>query len=126
MQLMPGTAALIARQQQLPYSLPRLTGDGAYNIELGRAYIERLIEDFGGSYALAIGAYNAGPGRVRQWLHDYGDPRGRDIDMVDWIETIPITETRVYIQRVLESLQMYRGQSTGNAAAFSLASDLAR
>ena len=75
---------------------------------------------------MAIAAYNAGPGRIRQWLHDYGDPRGKEIDMVDWIEAIPFTETRVYTQRVLESLQVYRGQDTGNTAAFSLAADLAR
>jgi len=126
MQLMPGTAANIARQQQLPFSLDRLTSDGAYNILLGRAYLERMIEDFGGSYALAVAAYNAGPGRIRQWLHDYGDPRGKEIDMVDWIETIPFAETRLYTQRVLESLQIYRGQDRGNATAFSLAGDLAR
>jgi soluble lytic murein transglycosylase len=117
---------LIARQQQLPYSLDRLTSDGVYNLTLGRAYIEKLLEDFGGSYPLAIAAYNAGPGRIRQWLHDYGDPRGREIDMVDWIEAIPFSETRLYTQRVLESLQIYRGQDIGNAAAFSLAADLAR
>jgi soluble lytic murein transglycosylase len=126
MQLMPGTAALVARQQQVPYSLDRLTSDGVYNIQLGRAYIEQMMGDFGGSYALAIAAYNAGPGRVRQWLHDYGDPRGRDVDMVDWIETIPISETRLYTQRVLESLQMYRGQDGMNTSAFTLAGDLAR
>jgi soluble lytic murein transglycosylase len=126
MQLMPGTAALIARQLQLPYALDRLTSDGSYNLTLGRAYIEKLLDDFGGSYALAIAAYNAGPGRIRQWLHDYGDPRGKDINMVDWIEAIPFTETRLYVQRVLESVQIYRGQNTGNTAAFSLAADLAR
>jgi soluble lytic murein transglycosylase len=126
MQLMPGTAQLIARQLQLPFSLDRLISDGVYNLTLGRAYIEKLLEDFGGSYPLAIASYNAGPGRIRQWLHDYGDPRGREIDMVDWIEAIPFNETRLYTQRVLESLQIYRGQDTGNAAAFSLAADLAR
>lgn len=126
MQLMPGTAALIAKQQQLPYSLDRLTSDGIYNLTLGSAYIGKLLDDFGGSYPLAIAAYNAGPGRVRQWLGDYGDPRGRQIAMVDWIESIPFTETRLYVQRVLESVQIYRGQNTGNIAAFSLAADLAR
>ena len=105
--------------------LARLTGDGLYNSRSGRAYLEKLLDDFGGSYALAIAAYNAGPGRVRQWLRDYGDPRGREIDMVDWIETIPIAETRTYVERVLENLQVYRGQ-IGRASAFSLVSDLAR
>jgi soluble lytic murein transglycosylase len=126
MQLMPGTAQLIAKQQQMPYSVDRLLTDGLYNLTLGRAYVEKLLDDFGGSYPLAIASYNAGPGRVRQWLHDYGDPRGREIDMVDWIESIPFNETRLYTQRVLESLQIYRGQDTENSAAFSLAADLAR
>ncbi|HEY1798128.1 MAG TPA: lytic transglycosylase domain-containing protein [Stellaceae bacterium] len=128
MQLMPATAQTIARKMQVGYSLPQLTNDGAYNITLGRNYLEGLLNDFGGSYALAIAGYNAGPGRVRQWLGEYGDPRGHDVDMVDWIETIPFTETRIYVQRVLENLQVYRGQSSGtaNANAFSLVSDLAR
>ena len=126
MQLMPGTAAGMASKLQLPFSLDRLVTDGLYNITLGRSYLETLTEDFGGSYALAIAAYNAGPGRVRQWLRDFGDPRGRDIDMVDWIEMITFTETRIYVQRVLENLQIYRGQAGASAAAFSLASDLAR
>jgi soluble lytic murein transglycosylase len=125
MQLMPATASSIAAKMQLPFSADWLTADGTYNALLGRTYVESLIEDFGGSYALAIAAYNAGPRRVRQWLKDYGDPRGGSIDMVDWIETVPITETRNYVQRVLENLQIYRGQ-IGRESAFSLASDLAR
>ena len=125
MQLMPATASFIAAKMQLPFSADRLIADGIYNVLLGRAYLEGLIDDFGGSYALAIAAYNAGPSRVRQWLRDYGDPRGGNIDMVDWIEMIPINETRNYVQRVLENLQIYRGQ-IGRRSAFSLASDLAR
>ena len=125
MQLMPATASFIANKMQLPFSADRLTADGIYNVLLGRAYLETLIEDFGGSYALAIAAYNGGPSRVRQWLRDYGDPRGGNINMVDWIEMIPINETRTYVQRVLENLQIYRGQ-IGRDSAFSLASDLAR
>ncbi|HEV8680445.1 MAG TPA: lytic transglycosylase domain-containing protein [Stellaceae bacterium] len=126
MQLMPATAAGVARKLEVPFSLDRLTTDGLYNVTLGRSYLERLIDEFGGSYALAIAAYNAGPGRVRQWLREYGDPRGRDITMVDWIEMIPFGETRAYVQRVMENLQIYRGQSGTNAAAFSLVADLAR
>ncbi len=125
MQLMPATASFIANKMQLPFSADRLTADGIYNVLIGRAYLETLIDDFGGSYALAIASYNAGPSRARQWIHDYGDPRGGNIDMVDWIEMIPINETRNYVQRVLENLQIYRGQG-GRASAFSLASDLAR
>jgi soluble lytic murein transglycosylase len=125
MQLMPATASSIAGKLQLPFSTERLTADGLYNMLLGRAYLEGLIDDFGGSYVLAIAGYNAGPGRVRQWLRGYGDPRGGDFDIVDWIENIPISETRNYVQRVLENLQIYRGQ-VGRNSAFSLVSDLAR
>ena len=126
MQLMPGTAAQIAKKLELPFSLPRLSSDGLYNMLLGRSYIETMIDDFGGSYPLAIAAYNAGPGRVRQWVRDFGDPRGHDLTMVEWIEMIPFTETRIYVKRVLENLQVYRGQTGDNPAAFSLVADLAR
>src|SRR5579885_3496496 len=125
MQLMPGTAATVARRLQMRFAADRLTADGVYNLELGSAYLATLIDDFNGSYALAIASYNAGPGRVRQWLRDNGDPRGHDGAMVDWIESIPIAETRLYVQRVLESLQVYRGQNHSQTA-FSLAGDLAR
>jgi soluble lytic murein transglycosylase len=125
MQLMPGTARHVADKMGLPFSAERLTADGAYNVLLGRAYLETLIEDFDGSYPLAIAAYNAGPGRVRQWLRDYGDPRGGKIHMVDWIENIPISETRNYVQRVLENLQVYRGK-TSRSSGFWLAGDLTR
>ena len=126
MQLMPATAANVAKKLEVPYSVDRLTTDGIYNLTLGRSYIERMLDDFGGSYALAIAAYNAGPGRVRQWLKDFGDPRGQDIGMVDWIELIPFNETRGYVQRVMENLQIYRGQNINSTTAFSLTSDLAR
>jgi soluble lytic murein transglycosylase len=126
MQLMPATAANVARKLALQYSVDRLTTDGIYNLVLGRSYLEGLLDDFSGSYPLAIAAYNAGPGRVRQWLNDFGDPRGAGIGMVDWIEMIPFSETRLYVQRVLENLQIYRGQDGHGETAFSLASDLAR
>jgi soluble lytic murein transglycosylase len=125
MQLMPATASEVADKVKLPFAAERLTADGIYNVLLGRTYLETLIDDFGGSYALAIAGYNAGPGRVRQWLREYGDPRGGNVDMVDWIENIPISETRNYVQHVLENLQIYRGQ-VGRNSAFSLVSDLAR
>jgi soluble lytic murein transglycosylase len=125
MQLMPATARYVASKLQLPFSVERLTSDGLYNMLLGRAYLETLIDDFGGSYVFAIAGYNAGPGRVRQWTREYGDPRSGNFEMVDWIEDIPFSETRNYVQRVLENLQIYRGQ-VGRNTAFSLVSDLAR
>jgi soluble lytic murein transglycosylase len=126
MQLMPATAKDVARLLQIPFSLPRLTTDVRYNLTLGREYLNGLLNDFAGSYVLSIAAYNAGPARVRQWTRDYGDPRGKKVDVVDWIESIPVSETRNYVQRVLENLQIYRLRIGDTNLAFTLASDLKR
>jgi len=126
MQLMPATASKIAKSLHLPFSRKRLTHDVAYNVTLGRAYLDSLIDDFSGSYVLAVASYNAGPSRVRQWMRDHGDPRRSDVDMIDWIERIPLTETRNYVQRVLENLQIYRLRLDAHLPGFSLASDLKR
>ena len=108
MQLMPSTAKWIAGKYSLPYSEPRLTADPKYNLLVGQAYLNGVLDSFSGSYGLSLAAYNAGPGRVRQWMHDFGDPRDPGVDVVDWIEQIPFNETRNYVQRVLEGLQVYR------------------
>jgi soluble lytic murein transglycosylase len=108
MQLMPGTAKLVSRQLKVPYSKALLTADPAYNARLGSAYLAGLIERFNGSYVLAIASYNAGPANVDRWLQQWGDPRTGEIDMIDWIEFIPFSETRNYVQRVIENLQIYR------------------
>jgi soluble lytic murein transglycosylase len=126
MQLMPATARHVAKVLRLPFSASRLTADGPYNITLGRSYLDGLLDDFSGSYVLAIAGYNAGPGRVRQWIREFGDPRRKGVDMVDWIESIPVNETRNYVQRVLENLQVYRLRLGDHGLAFSLASDLKR
>ena len=86
----------------------RLTEDPDYNIRLGRAYLQSLIERYDGTYVLALAAYNAGPHRVDRWLAKHGDPRGGTIAVVDWIERIPFSETRNYVQRVLEGMFVYR------------------
>jgi soluble lytic murein transglycosylase len=88
----------------------RLTADPRYNVETGSTYLADMIDRFGGSYVLAIAAYNAGPGRVAGWVRDYGDPRGAGVDVIDWIETMPIYETRNYVQRVLENVHLYRAR----------------
>lgn len=88
----------------------RLTADPRYNVETGSTYLADLVDRFGGSYVLAIAAYNAGPGRVSGWVRDYGDPRGNGVDVIDWIETMPIYETRNYVQRVLENVHLYRAR----------------
>ncbi len=126
MQLMPATAKHVAKFLHLPFSQTRLTSDRRYNITLGRTYLDGLLDDFSGSYVLAIAAYNAGPGRVRQWMREYGDPRTKAVDTIDWIESIPVGETRNYVQRVLENLQVYRLRLGDHGLAFSLASDLKR
>jgi soluble lytic murein transglycosylase len=107
MQLMPATAKSVAKSLGLPHSDHRLN-DPHYNIHLGRTYLGRLIDEFDGSYVLALAAYNAGPARARQWMKDNGDPRRAHVDVVDWIELISFEETRNYVQRVLENLQVYR------------------
>ncbi|WP_373084069.1 lytic transglycosylase domain-containing protein, partial [Sneathiella sp.] len=112
MQLMPATAEAVSRQLNVAYSKNRLTDDPVYNTQLGSSYLAGLIDEFEGSYVLAIAAYNAGPRNVRNWLRDSGDPRSDDIDVIDWIELIPFSETRNYVQRVMENLQIYRQRLT--------------
>jgi soluble lytic murein transglycosylase len=126
MQLMPATAKHMAKTLSLPFSADRLLTDGSYNLTLGRGYLDGLLDDFGGSYILAVAGYNAGPARVRQWLRDFGDPRANEIDAVDWVESIPFSETRNYVQRVLENLQIYRVRLGDEKLAFSLPRDLKR
>jgi soluble lytic murein transglycosylase len=126
MQLMPGTAELMAGVVGVPYSPVRLLRDPIYNAQLGTAYLARMLERYDGSYLLATAAYNAGPGRVNQWLLANGDPRRPDVDAVDWIENIPFSETRDYVQRVLEALHVYRARLAGEAVPLRLAADLSR
>ena len=126
MQLMPTTARAVARRLGLPYDKERLTGDRDYNLTLGRAYIAQLLDAYDGSYLLALAAYNAGGRRVRRWIHAYGDPRGGEVDPVDWIELIPISETRNYVQRVMEAVPVYRQRLGRPAPAHGLLLDLRR
>ena len=107
MQLMPGTARETSGKIAMAYRPEALTVDTDYNIALGATYIERMLNYFGGSYPLAIAAYNGGPGNVNKWLKAYGDPRTGSIGMMEWIEKIPLSETRDYVYRVLENAVMY-------------------
>jgi soluble lytic murein transglycosylase len=108
MQLMPPTAQEVAKQLGIPVSIPALTSDASANIHLGTAYLQAMLGRFDNALPLAAAAYNAGPHRVVQWLGDNGDPLTGPVDMVDWIELIPISETRNYVQRVTENVVMYR------------------
>jgi soluble lytic murein transglycosylase len=126
MQLLPTTARTVAGKLKLSYSRQRLTADPDYNLKIGRAYVSTLLDTFNGSYILALAAYNAGPARVKQWQQVNGNPRGNVIDAVDWIESIPFAETRNYVQRTLENLQIYRTMLNETKVALRLESDLKR
>lgn len=122
MQLMPGTAKLMAERLSLAYEPGKLTTDPVYNARLGTAYLSVLREEFGPSPVLVAAGYNAGPGRPRRWIEEMGDPRQPSVDVVDWIEMIPFSETRNYVMRVSESLPVYRarlGRADKGALRFS-------
>ena len=108
MQLMPGTAKEIARKAKMPHETDWLTSKPSHNIAVGSLYLDELLNRYNGNYAMALAAYNAGPMRVARWIPELGDPRDPKVDLVNWIEMIPISETRNYVQRVLESLYVYR------------------
>ncbi|MEL7115555.1 MAG: lytic transglycosylase domain-containing protein, partial [Pseudomonadota bacterium] len=124
MQLMPGTARDMASKLRLPYSQGRLTSDPAYNIALGSAYLDQLIDEFGNNIVLVSVGYNAGPHRARSWMERFGDPRREGVDVVDWIEHIPFRETRNYVMRVAESLPVYRARRSGATAPLALSQEL--
>ena len=113
MQLMTYTAKLVAKQAKLPYSKSRLKSDPNYNIKLGSYYLAGLLEDYEGSYPFALAAYNAGPKRVKYWKKINGNPQKGKISYVDWIELIKFKETRNYVQRVLENVNVYRYITSG-------------
>ncbi|ANK79502.1 MAG: hypothetical protein TEF_00880 [Rhizobiales bacterium NRL2] len=125
MQLMPDTAREKAGDIALAYTPARLTRDAAYNVALGSSYLRELIDRFDGYLPMAIAAYNAGPSRVNQWIEENGDPRSGAVHPVDWVEMIPFYETRNYVQRVLEGLQVYRVRlARGRSAPNRLDEDL--
>ncbi len=127
MQLMPGTARDVSRQLGIEYSLDGLKTDPAYNIRLGTTYLSDQLSTFDGSYIMAAAAYNAGPGRPRQWAQRYGDPRRMSVEgAVDWIESIPFDETRNYVMRVLEGMHVYRQRLEGEPVPLRIGADITR
>ncbi len=114
LQLMPATAKEVAGRNGLAYDRTRLTADPAYNATLGAHFLGEQIDRFDGSYILTFAGYNAGPRRSREWIAKYGDPRGKSVEFaVDWIERIPFTETRNYVQRIMENYQVYKARLGG-------------
>ncbi len=116
MQLMPSTAREQAGKLGLAYDPQALTTDAGYNLTLGGSYFGRMMDYFGGSYPLAVAAYNAGAGNVNKWLRLNGDPRTGAVDWVEWTEKIPISETRNYVQRVLENAVVYEAMNPARAS----------
>jgi soluble lytic murein transglycosylase len=114
MQLMTGTAREQADKMGVGFDSYKLISDPSYNVMIGSAYFNRLLNNWGGSIPLAVAAYNAGSGNVRKWVDRYGDPRGQ-VDVLKWIEAIPYDETRAYVQRVIENSVVYDSMRGGSA-----------
>jgi soluble lytic murein transglycosylase len=125
MQVMPATGRLVAKKHNVAFDQKRLLNDTVYNAQIGTAELGSVIEDYRGSYILAFASYNAGRGRVRQWLARYGDPRDPEVDPIDWIERIPFSETRNYVQRIMENMQVYRARF-GRGSRLLIEADLRR
>lgn len=124
MQLMPATAKGVAKEVKQPYAPAKLTDDPHYNVQLGSHYLNGLLRNWDQNYILALASYNAGEARARKWIKDWGDPRYESVDAIDWIELIPFSETRNYVQRVLESAQVYRALLKSNPTADRLQADM--
>jgi soluble lytic murein transglycosylase len=115
MQVTPPAAKTITKRFGATYDAKRLLSDPAYNAMLGAAELGALVSDYRGSYILTFVGYNAGRGRVRDWIEKYGDPRDPKVDAVDWVERIPFSETRNYVQRIMENVQVYRARFGGGS-----------
>jgi soluble lytic murein transglycosylase len=110
MQMIASTARRTANHMGVGFDEKRLLDDASFNAQLGAAHLGELLTEQGGSYVLTFAAYNAGGKRVKEWIDAYGDPRNASVDPVDWIERIPFSETRNYVQRVMENLSVYRAR----------------
>jgi soluble lytic murein transglycosylase len=126
LQVMPITARHVCRDYKLKCDIKRLLTDPSYNTMISSAYIADRMGEFDGSYVLGIAGYNAGPGRARQWIGEFGDPRDPSVDPEDWIHRIPFEETRDYVQKVLSNLQVYRARLGVGPSELRIAEDLVR
>lgn len=124
MQLLPGTAKLMAEKLGVEHEVDKLLSDPAYNVTMGAAYLAEMVETFGPSIALVASGYNAGPKRPTRWIEEFGDPRSPDVDIVDWVESIPFEETRTYVMRVAEGVVIYRAKLKGAAGPVRISEEL--
>ncbi len=125
MQVTPDAGRYVCKKYGASFDLARMKKDPVYNAALGAAELGGLIEDYRGSYIMTFAAYNAGRGSVRKWIDRYGDPRDPKVDAVDWVELIPFSETRNYVQRIMENLQVYRARF-GGGTRLQIEADLHR
>ena len=125
MQVTPDAGRYVCRKYGVGFDLARMKTDPVYNAALGAAELGGLLEDYRGSYVMAFAAYNAGRGSVKKWIERYGDPRDPQVDAVDWVEQIPFSETRNYVQRIMENLQVYRARF-GGGTRLQIEADLHR
>jgi soluble lytic murein transglycosylase len=125
MQVTPDAGRYVCKRYGASFDLGRLKNDPVYNAALGAAELGGLIEDYRGSYIMTFAAYNAGRGSVKKWIERYGDPRDPKVDAVDWVEQIPFSETRNYVQRIMENLQVYRARF-GGGTRLQIEADLHR
>jgi soluble lytic murein transglycosylase len=125
MQVTPDAGKYVCKRYGASFDLGRLKTDPVYNAALGAAELGGLIEDYRGSYIMTFAAYNAGRGSVKKWIDRYGDPRDPKVDAVDWVELIPFAETRNYVQRIMENLQVYRARF-GGGTRLQIEADLHR
>jgi soluble lytic murein transglycosylase len=125
MQVTPDAGKYVCKRAGVGFDLNRMKTDPVYNAALGAAELGGLIEDYRGSYIMTFAAYNAGRGSVKKWIERYGDPRDPKVDAVDWVELIPFSETRNYVQRIMENLQVYRARF-GGGTRLQIEADLHR
>src|SRR5271163_3358120 len=125
MQVTPDAGRYVCKRAGASFDLARMKTDSVYNVALGAAELGGLLEDFRGSYIMTFAAYNAGRGSLKKWVDRYGDPRDPKVDAVDWVELIPFSETRNYVQRIMENLQVYRARF-GGGTRLQIEADLHR
>jgi soluble lytic murein transglycosylase len=117
MQITPEAGRDTAKRFGVKYDWDRMVSDPVYNTQMGAGELSALLSEYKGNHIMTFAGYNAGRGRVRDWIKAYGDPRDPKVDPVDWVERIPLSETRNYVQRVIENLRVYRVRFEDSAAA---------